>query len=119
LPIANSPGFSTRAVRISKIVEAVDQLLVGERLAAPQFERARRFAAARGRAPVKPRVDEPPEGHPVVRGRETQCDDRKRQRQGAQAHPAFPPELADTNRQTYGFQKSFGQLIVADLMRTL
>ena len=64
--------FHAPALRISEIVEPVDQLAVGERLAASQFERtsedARQHAVALA---MQARVDEVPEAHPVVRGRET------------------------------------------------
>ena len=40
LPIANSPGLSdVGALRVAEVVQPIDELTLGERLAAPQLER--------------------------------------------------------------------------------
>ena len=97
-PIANSPAFSSRSrCGVAEIVQPIDQLLLGQRLAAPQLERprearagarvdarraaARRSAARSGRSSRRRRCSRRTAGT---------ASDR-----GGDAHPALPPERDD------------------------
>ena len=113
LPIANSPGFSSvLALRVAEVVQPIDELAVGQRLAAPQLERPgeARAEARVSRSPCEPRVDQPREADVVVGGGEAQEDRRNRERQRGEAHPALAPDRRDANSQAQSSNGSATQL---------
>ena len=87
-------------VRIAEVVEPVDELPLGERLAAAQLERTRenarehRFALA-----VQPRVDQVCEADVVIGRDEAEHDGRYRRGERGETHPPLPPQRSDTNAQ--------------------
>ena len=107
--MANSPGFSALArSRVAEIVQPIDQLAVGERLAAAELERTREHAWQHAIAfAVQPRVDEMGEADVVVDAQASTGQDRagptapsasertQRLRQTRDAMPEFEsvPEL--------------------------
>jgi hypothetical protein len=86
------------AVRVAEIVQPVDQLAFGERLAAAELERARedawkhRFAFA-----MQPRVDEMREPNVGIRRREAEEDGGNCERKRREAHPFLAPDGGHPN----------------------
>ena len=87
VPIANSPGFSSVvALRVAEVVQPIDQLPLGQRLAAAQLERPREDARKhRVALAVQARVDQPREADVVVGGGEAQDDRRERRARARRA----------------------------------
>ena len=85
-----------RPLCVSKIIESIDQLSIGQRLAAAQLERPREHARKhRVALAVQPRVDQAREADVVVAGDEPQNDERNRSGERGVPHPALPPENPD------------------------
>ena len=98
------------AVRVAELVEPIDQLLLGHRLAAAQLERPRQDAREHGRAlAVQARVDQPREADVVVAGDDAEEEGGDGERDRSDANPALPPEPNDSDSVSCGLRTGFGQ----------
>ncbi len=86
------------AMGVAELVEPIDQLLLGHRLAAAQLERPRQHAREHRRSlAVQARVDQPREAHVVVAGDDAEEEGGDGERDGTDPNPAFPPEPDDAD----------------------
>src|SRR5262249_35041576 len=98
------------AVRVAELVEAIDQLLFGHRLAAPEFERTRQHTGKHGRAfAVQPSVDQPGEADVVITGGNDDENRRNREHCSGDTHPALPPDADDPYSVPCGPRSRVGQ----------
>ncbi len=89
-----------RPLGVAKIIQAIDQLPIGQRLPASQFERPCQDARQGGLAfAVKPLVDQPREADVIVGGEKTANHQRNRQGKRRHPHPALSPDADDANLQ--------------------
>jgi hypothetical protein len=87
-------------MRVAEIVQAIDELTLGERLPAAQLERPRENAREDGLVlAVKPCVDEVGEADVRVGGEETDENAWNRERERGEAHPTLAPQSGDANSQ--------------------
>jgi hypothetical protein len=88
------PGLlEHRPLRVAEVVEAIDELRLGQRLAAAQLQRPGEHLRKYRRAlAVQPRIEQPRKADVVIADGETEQHDRDSQREGGQPDPAkLPP----------------------------
>src|SRR5207245_639611 len=88
------------ALRVAEIVEPIDELTIGQRLTASDFERTCEYARKhRVALAVEPRVEDVGEAHIVVAQRAAEHDHRDGDRGRDVADPAPLPNRRDANNQ--------------------